>query len=242
MAIELPTVISGPPDEILRQVDIGNPKITYTGPPAQRDSRELISEMMRSIPPNGRILDLGCGPRDQAEPMEYVGYQYVGIDYYNPLADFLADAHSLPFADSSFECVFSYAVLQHLYSPFIAIREIERVLRPGGLYIGTVSQGDPFNVSFFHHTTWGLISLAESSTSMRLSRLWCGPRTLQSLASFGRYPKIIKMLLAQVDRVDAWAPWLAPRRQMWSRHEKQLDALYRAGTICFAMKKGELPV
>jgi Methyltransferase domain len=237
IAIELNAVISTPPHEVLEQVNIGPPKITYDGPPAQRDSRELISEMIRSVPPNGKVLDLGCGPRDQAQPIESVGYRYVGVDYSSPSADLLADAHSIPFGNDSFDCVFSYAVLEHLHSPFVAIREIERVLRPGGVFIGTVSQGEPFHASYFHHTTWGLVSLAESSTAMRLSRLWCGPGTVRSLAIMGRYPKVIRMLLAAVDRIDASAPWLAPRRQTWSQRDKQLDALHRAGSICFAMEK-----
>ena len=200
-------------------------------------SRELISEMIRSVPPNGRVLDLGCGPRDQAQPIKSVGYRYVGIDYSSSSADLLADAHSIPFSDNTFECVFSYTVLQHLHSPFLAIREIERVLSPGGLFVGTVSQGEPFQVSYFHHTTWGLVSLSESTNTLQLSRLWCGPGTLRSLATMGRYPRVIKMLLAAVDQIDAWAPWLAPRRQAWSQRDKQLDALYRAGSICFAIKK-----
>jgi SAM-dependent methyltransferase len=161
----------------------------------------------------------------------------VGVDYSSPSADLLADAHSIPFGNNSFECVFSYAVLEHLHSPFVAIREIERVLSPGGLFIGTVSQGEPFHGSYFHHTTWGLVSLAQSSIAMRLSRLWCGPGTLRSLATMGRYPRAIRMLLAALDRIDTWAPWLAPRRQVWSRRDKQLDALHRAGSICFAMEK-----
>ena len=45
------------------------------------------------------------------------------------------------------------------------------------------------------------------------------------------------MLLNIVDQIDAFAPWLAPRRQSWSQRDKQLDALYRAGSICFVMQK-----
>src|SRR5262245_45243386 len=116
---------SAAPDSALETVQIGTPDITYAGPPAQRDSRELISEMTRLIPQNSRVLDLGCGPRDQASPLESVGYQYVGADYSNPSADLLVDAHSMPFCDNSFECVFCYAVLEHLHSPVLAIREIE---------------------------------------------------------------------------------------------------------------------
>jgi SAM-dependent methyltransferase len=237
VTIELKTAISPVPNEVLEQVNFDPPPITYTGPPALRDSRELISEMMRSVPQNGRVVDLGCGARDQAQPIESVGYRYVGVDYSNSSADLLADAHSIPFADSTFECVFSYAVLLHLHSPFLAIREIERVLSPGGLFVGTASQGEPFQASYFHHTAWGLVSLAQSTTTLQLSRLWCGPGTLRSLATTGRYPRVIKMLLAAVDRTDVWAPWLAPRRQTWSRRERQLDAIHRAGSIGFAMKK-----
>jgi SAM-dependent methyltransferase len=236
-AIELNAVALAAPDNVLKTVDISPPNITYEGPQAQRDSRELISEMLKWVPQNGRVLDLGCGPRDQAKPMESVGYQYLGVDYSSPSADLLVDAHSMPFCDNSFECVFSYAVLEHLRCPVIAIREIERVLRSGGVFIGTVSQGEPFHASYFHHTAWGLVSLAESSTAMRVSRLWCGPTTLRSLTTMGRYPKVIKMLLKLVDQVDTLAPWLAPRRQAWSHKDKQLDALYRAGSICFAMEK-----
>jgi SAM-dependent methyltransferase len=174
---------------------------------------------------------------DQARAITSAGYQYVGADYSSSSAHVLADAHSIPFVDSSFECVFSYAVLEHLHSPHLAIREIERVLRPGGLFIGTVSQGEPFHASYFHYTTWGLAALAASSIAMRLSRLWCGPGTLRSLATMGRYPKVVRMLISAVDRIDTRAPWLAPRREYWSQREKQLDALHRAGSICFVMEK-----
>jgi SAM-dependent methyltransferase len=225
------------PDNVIETIDIIPPKIIYKGPQAQRDSRELISEMMNLVPENGRVLDLGCGPRDQAKPMEYVGFQYVGVDYSNASADLLVDAHSMPFSDNSFECVFSYAVLEHLRCPVIAIKEIERVLRPGGIFIGTVSQGEPFHASYFHHTAWGLVSLAQSAAAMRVSHLWCGPTTLRSLATMGRYPRAIKLLLSLVDQVDGAAPWLAPRRQAWSSRDKQLDTLYRAGSICFTMQK-----
>jgi SAM-dependent methyltransferase len=238
--IELNAVPSAAPDDVLQTVDIGPPNITYKSPQAQRDSRELISEMTKSVPQNGRVLDLGCGPRDRAKPMESVGYRYLGADYSSPTADLLVDAHSTPFCDNSFECVFSYAVLDHLRCPVIAIREIERVLEPRGIFIGTVSQGEPFHASYFHHTVWGLVSLAASSTAMRVSRLWYGPTTLRSLATMGRYPKAIKMVLRLVDQLDTSAPWLAPRRQAWSHRDKQLDALYRAGSICFVMKKASL--
>lgn len=44
-----------------------------------------------------------------------------------------ADCHALPFADSSFDRVFSPALMEHLSEPARAIAEIRRVLKPGGI-------------------------------------------------------------------------------------------------------------
>jgi ubiquinone/menaquinone biosynthesis C-methylase UbiE len=45
------------------------------------------------------------------------------------------DAERLPFADSSFDAVYSYGVLNHTPDTAGAVNEIRRVLRPGGLAI-----------------------------------------------------------------------------------------------------------
>jgi len=44
----------------------------------------------------------------------------------------VADAETLPFPDASFEMVYSWGVLHHSPDPARAIREVHRVLRPGG--------------------------------------------------------------------------------------------------------------
>lgn len=43
-----------------------------------------------------------------------------------------ADVEALPFADSEFDLVIGHAVLHHIPIPGLALREIQRVLRPGG--------------------------------------------------------------------------------------------------------------
>jgi SAM-dependent methyltransferase len=44
----------------------------------------------------------------------------------------------LPFADCAFDVVSMLAVLEHLDYETDIVREVHRVLRPGGLFIGTV--------------------------------------------------------------------------------------------------------
>jgi SAM-dependent methyltransferase len=235
--IIFPRVMSHNPSLRLENINTDKPMLTYNGPSALRDSRALFSEIERHISPGANLLDLGCGPRDQAAPATHLGYRYIGVDYSSPSADILADAHAIPFKSNVFECVFSYAVLEHLHNPFIAIREIERVLKPGGIFIGTVSQGEPFHVSYFHHTAWGVVSLIESTTSLKIERLWDSGDTLGSLVRMGRYPRVIRAMLMLVDKMHEQLPLLAPRRMKWSHKQKRLDKIYRAGSICFVVRK-----
>ncbi len=46
------------------------------------------------------------------------------------------DAETLPFADASFDVVYSWGVIHHSESPEKIIREIHRILKPGGRFIG----------------------------------------------------------------------------------------------------------
>lgn len=225
------------PQTALRDINTTSPTITYKGPSAIRDSSELISQINDSLSAGDKVLDLGCGPRDQWTPINYLGYKYVGVDYSNENADLLADAHAIPFKDSTFDCVLSYAVLEHLHNPFIAVHEIERVLKPTGIYIGTVSQGEPFHGSYFHHTSWGLISLISTIPNLELVRIWSSSDTLYSISIMGRYPRIIKKIIGIVDLLHKYLPILAPRKMKWLEKDKKIDQLHRAGSICFVVKK-----
>jgi SAM-dependent methyltransferase len=58
---------------------------------------------------------------------------YVNLDLFAvPGVDVAADAHALPFRDGQFQRVACDAVLEHVRSPEQVVREIRRVLAPGG--------------------------------------------------------------------------------------------------------------
>lgn len=221
----------------LARVPIERPRNTYDGPPALRDSSELFSAASAWIRPGIRLLDLGCGPRDQATPAQHLGAEYVGLDWSSGAADLLADAHAIPFQDATFDAVLSYAVLEHLYQPFLAVREVARVLKSGGIYFGGVSQGEPFHDSYFHHTAFGVLAVMHDA-GLRVARLWSSYDTLHALSTMGRYPRVQRMLIETVYRIGAAMPFLAPRKHFrWSAREKAVDEIHRAASILFVAEK-----
>lgn len=223
------------PEPYLSRLDFERPEATYVGPLGLRDGTELLSVLQQSLSSAGRVLDLGCGPKDQATPVTSLGHEYVGVDYANPAADLLADAHQLPFQTASFDFIFSYTVLEHLHNPFLALQEISRVLKPGGIMCGTVSQGEPFHNSFFHHTAWGVISVC-AANQFEVIRIWPCWDTLDGLASMGRYSKLIRLGLRCLGAANARMPFLSPRKMRWPEREKALDRLHRAASIGFVIK------
>jgi ubiquinone/menaquinone biosynthesis C-methylase UbiE len=61
-----------------------------------------------------------------------LGSGYVTTDLESPLAKVKADIHALPFGDENFDLVLCNHVLEHVRDDIAAMKEIRRVLKPGG--------------------------------------------------------------------------------------------------------------
>lgn len=106
------------------------------------------------------VLLLGCGDAGEINFLQQLGYKTAAFDIVRSSGtDFLADAHRLPLHNETFDMVLSMQVLEHLHSPWVAVGEIARVLRPGGWFIGSVAFLKPYHNSYFHMTHKGIISL-----------------------------------------------------------------------------------
>jgi SAM-dependent methyltransferase len=100
-----------------------------------------IHELLQPVP-GGRYLDVGAGTGTAASALVAAGAWVVAADRsYTMAAEcrdrrlsavVVADAHRLPFADSSFDGAWADRVLQHLAAPDRALDELVRVVRPGG--------------------------------------------------------------------------------------------------------------
>jgi SAM-dependent methyltransferase len=106
------------------------------------------------------VLLVGCGDGGERPYLHSLGYRTLAFDVRKSSAvDFLGDAHCLPVPDASFDIVLSMQVLEHLHSPWIAIHEMSRVLRPGGFCLGSVAFLKPFHASYFHMSHQGISEL-----------------------------------------------------------------------------------
>lgn len=66
--------------------------------------------------------------------------EYTTTDLHSPLADVKADICDLPFEDNSFDFVLCNHVLEHIPNDTLAMKELYRVLAPGGTAILQIPQ------------------------------------------------------------------------------------------------------
>jgi SAM-dependent methyltransferase len=95
---------------------------------------------------SGRCLDAGCRSKPYFADLAPYVQQHYGIDMARPRRaaphgpDVLGSITSLPFQDSTLDCILCTQVLDDVPEPKDALREFARVLRPRGVLLLTVPQ------------------------------------------------------------------------------------------------------
>jgi demethylmenaquinone methyltransferase/2-methoxy-6-polyprenyl-1,4-benzoquinol methylase len=114
----------------------------------KRWRRKVAGALSQSLPPNASVLDIACGTGDLALTLfEVLDVRVIGADFCRPMLRIAtakatqtkasipfieADALALPFTDGSFDAVTIAFGLRNLASVEDGLRELCRVLRPGG--------------------------------------------------------------------------------------------------------------
>lgn len=175
----------------------------------------FFTEVQRLASP--RVLEIGSRrivcTLDKAQLG--VGAAYVGLDIMaGPNVDVVGDVHELSklFPAESFDAVYSTSVFEHIAIPWQVIREIHRILKPGGLvYIGT------HHAYPVHELPWDF---------------WrYGRDAFRTIFSPARGFEVL-------DDGLEWSAVLVKDRQMWTQDQEKDHYLF---TVLLAQKTGAWP-
>jgi ubiquinone/menaquinone biosynthesis C-methylase UbiE len=130
------------------------------------------------------ILVVGCGRGAEAGIFARAfGAHTIGIDIVTeftfdhegaaPSVLMQMDARALEFADDSFDLIYSFHALEHISGPDQALKEMSRVLRPGGRYlIGTPNKSRILGYFAAAHPLRERIMMNVNDIGMRLRGRW----------------------------------------------------------------------
>jgi len=114
--------------------------------------RKRRAQTIERFLPKGRMVDVGCGRGILPELMQERGWEAHGVEFSETAARhardvlglpvFVGDFIQSPYADSSFDVVVLWHVLEHLSDPVAALRKSRQILKPGGLLVIAVPNFD----------------------------------------------------------------------------------------------------
>jgi SAM-dependent methyltransferase len=118
----------------------------------------------------GRVLDAGCGRGGWKALIESTGAKRESLDikaYDHSVIDWVADITNMPQVPTDrFDCVICHQVLEHVTEPEAALRELHRVLKPGGklvLNVPHLSRLHELPHDYYRYTPMGISHLLEKT-------------------------------------------------------------------------------
>ncbi len=123
----------------------------------------FIRSGLADLAPGARVLDAGCGLSQWVNPEIRQRHHVIGVDVqpdsikacqeiYKGCDYRLADLYALEFKDDEFDAVVMREVIEHFRTPEKAVKEVYRVLKPGGVYVLTTPNYDSLLLHFIEHT------------------------------------------------------------------------------------------
>ena len=129
---------------------------TFSFNQAERDL--WVSRRAKECAPGSRVLDVGAGAcpyRADFSHCRYEAHDFAVLDTaqlptgYGSI-DYRSDITAIPVPDGSFDVVLCTEVIEHVPDPVAAVREMARILRPGGRLLLTAPLGAGLHQQPYH--------------------------------------------------------------------------------------------
>lgn len=182
-----------------------------------------------------KFLDVGCGRGEFLSGFIDCGLKGYGVDRsraaerYCPQAELSTsdlESENLPYEDDFFDVIYSKSVIEHFYYPERFIKEIYRVLKPGGLVI-TLCPDWKYNYKvyfedFTHRTPFMSLSLRDIHLIHGFENIQV--ECLRQLPSLWSWPWLLPV--AELTRL--FVPNILKPHSKWVRFSKEIMLLSSA--------------
>ncbi len=126
----------------------------------QYERDRWVAHQAKGIPSGSKVLDVGAGTSPYRAFFSHCVYKAhdFGLlsrehmrdrEAYGKI-DYRSDILSIPVEDASFDAVICTEVLEHVPEPVMALRELQRILRQGGLLLLTAPLGSGIHQEPYH--------------------------------------------------------------------------------------------
>jgi ubiquinone/menaquinone biosynthesis C-methylase UbiE len=202
-----------------------------------------------------RLLDVGCGTGDHMARYRARGFEVAGVDgsekmleharANNPGAEIpRADVEEIPFPDSVFDFVLCIEVLRYLPDARNCVREMARVLKPGGVCLVTAAPRFNLNGYWLVNRVANAVRIGDL---VRLKQFFTSSSNLrrQFQASGFERPSIHGVYFGPINWVERLAPRALPSvLKSWEQADASVSdvRLLREFSNMFlvhAVKKGD---
>jgi predicted SAM-dependent methyltransferase len=200
---------------------------TPNDPMARRD--RFIIDALGELPHDAMVVNIGCGVVRRFEAVCHSRYMATDLRVL-PSVDFASDASALPIADHSVDVVLSLELLEHVPEPTAVLREIVRILKPGGTAMISVPSTVPRHDDndYWRFTAQGLDHLG--STMFEHVQVHVFGGTFEALGCLAEYYTaltfhVLHLPGRRVRRVFPVVGYWLDRHNRWSSSRTALHTL-----------------